>query len=129
MNERDEIDFGTSDGPQPILTAKLGRKLMVWEQGSVIVLRLIAAFLLFGMFFAINFQVWRLISEAFASDAALIVSKAITGEQRVVTEKVLIALIAATAAEVGIGITAIVAYLFPRTASRYKAVKNLSDQA
>jgi len=65
-----------------------------------------------GIFCYLNYQVMEFVKEVFAADLASL--KATPAAPRIVDSKVLMALIGATAAQVGVSIIAIVSYLFPK---------------
>jgi len=65
------------------------------------------------VFTALNLAVITLVIWAYSKDQALIGSKIIQPEGRLVTERVLMALIGATAVQVGVAITTMVIHFFP----------------
>lgn len=65
------------------------------------------------IFIGLNWAVMGFIRDAFAQDVAV---KA-TGNDRLVTTEVLMALIGATVVQTGVGIVAILSYLFPKRSS------------
>lgn len=78
-------------------------------------LRIIMATVMTGLFVALNWAVLHAIQEAVAFDGQQLASKAITPDQRVITEKVYISLVGATAVQVAAAVLTIVRYLFPGT--------------
>lgn len=76
-------------------------------------LRMVMALVLAVIFIGLNVGVGILLSKAFSTDVTLLQTKIITPEQRLITEKTYLALIGATVVQVGVGIAAILAYLFP----------------
>jgi hypothetical protein len=112
-DSNDHLEFGSSEGARPVVTGKVDdRRLLHLNYAVLIVLRAVLAFTLAALFVGINYQAWLLIPRAFESDVELIRAGKITADQRIVTERVLIALIGFTAAEVAVGIAALVRYSF-----------------
>lgn len=66
-----------------------------------------------GIFIGLNYYVMTFVGRVFEADIELI--RASPSASRVVTTEVLASLIAATAAQVGIGMFTIVSYLFPKS--------------
>lgn len=114
MSSQDpQIDFGSSEGAPSVRTRTLRRHLLNLDFAMLILLRGLMALVLVVLFVAINYQVWQLIVRAFTSDVDLLRSRLILPDQRLVTDKVLMTLITATAVEVAVGVAAVVSYLFP----------------
>jgi len=108
-----QLDFGSSEGAPSVSTRTIRSNLLNLDFAVLILLRALMAFVLVVLFVAINYQVWQLIVQAFESDVELLRAKVIQPDQRLVTDKVLITLITATAVEVAVCIAAVVRYLFP----------------
>ncbi len=108
------IEFGSSEGAPTGATGRrpLRGKLLDLDLAVRVLTRASIGILLLALFIGINYQVWQLINVAFASDVDLLRQKVIQPDQRLVTEKVLIALITATAVQVAAVIAAIVSNLF-----------------
>jgi hypothetical protein len=66
------------------------------------------------VFVGLNLGVGWMVYVAYVADLDLLRQKLETADQRVISEKVFIALIGGTVVQVGAGIAAIVAYLFPK---------------
>ncbi len=66
------------------------------------------------VFFGLNCGMLYMIHAAFSVDVTLLQAKTVTSAERVISEKVFLALIAATVAQVGAGIIVMVNYLFPK---------------
>lgn len=77
-------------------------------------LRSIMVGVLAAIFIGLNVGMGYLIYLAYATDVELLRANMIRPSERVLTEKAFLSLIAATVAQVGFGIAAVVTYLFPR---------------
>jgi hypothetical protein len=77
-------------------------------------LRVVMVIVLALIFVGLNAGMGYLIHFAYSTDITLIREKLITPDQRSISEKAFMALIGATVVQVGLGIAAVVAYLFPK---------------
>jgi hypothetical protein len=111
-------DWGTND----TLPAQLGltpaEYVLVKNASTDAALREKMVGELTRLFIRLNTALFAGIAAIFILDAGLLYCRLISPSERVVSEKVVMTLIAATAVQLGIGVAAMVAYLFPkRTAS------------
>lgn len=119
-----QLDFGSSEGAPSVSAKPLPhRRLLHLDFAVSIVLRALLAAVLVGLFVAMNYQGWLLIAQASVSDLELLRSGVIKPEQRLVTERVLMTLIGATAAEVAIGFAAVVHYIYPAERNQGSSAK------
>lgn len=119
--EKVELDWGPADGvgqSEPPLDVKAltpadwaGTRIRAANAETT--LRVWMCAVLAMVFVGLNIGVGTLVYLAYLSDLDLLKLNVISADERLISEKTFISLIAATVVQVGAGITVIVKYLFP----------------
>ncbi len=104
----------TSEAPRAIAKTQTLTDAEVRSMDMNTTLRSRMAFVLAVIFIGLNIGVGALVYLAYLNDVEMLRAKIVTPDQRLITEKAYLALIGATVVQVGAGVAAILAYLFPR---------------
>lgn len=103
-----------SEAPRPIAKMQSLTDAEIRSMDTNTKLRAHMVMVLATIFIGLNIGVGALIYIAYTNDVDLLRAKIIAADQRLITEKAYLALIGATVIQVGAGIAAILAYLFPK---------------
>ena len=103
-----------SEAPRPIAKTQSLTEAEIRSMDMNTKLRANMTMVLATIFIGLNIGVGTLVYIGYVTDVELLRAKIIMADQRLITEKAYLALIGATVIQVGAGIAAILAYLFPK---------------